>query len=111
MLAVYRATESYPAEERYALVRQIRRAAISTACNLAEGAGRNRDKETAQFVRIAIGSCTELEYQVLLSQELRYLKEGAASELITQTRELRAMLASLHNRLQPIRPPGPDRNS
>jgi four helix bundle protein len=99
-LAVYRATEGYPAEERYGLVRQIRRAATSTACNLAEGVGRNRGKETAQFVRIALGSCTELEYQVLLSQELGYMKEGLASELITQTRDLRAMLASLHNRLQ-----------
>jgi four helix bundle protein len=105
-LAAYRATEGYPAEERYGLVRQIRRAATSTACNLAEGVGRNREKETAQFIRIALGSCTELEYQVLLSQELGYMKEGAASELITRTRDLRAMLASLHNRLQPVRPPG-----
>jgi four helix bundle protein len=54
-LAAYRATEGYPAEERYGLVRQIRGASISTACNLAEGVGRNREKETAQFVRIALG--------------------------------------------------------
>jgi four helix bundle protein len=75
-LAVYRATADYPAEERYGLARQIRRAATSTACNLAEGAGRNRAKETAQFVRIALGSCTELEYQVLLSQELGYRRKS-----------------------------------
>ena len=105
VLTVYRATEGYPAEERYGLVHQMRRAATSTACNLAEGVGRNRGKETAQFVRIALGSCTELEYQVFLSQELGYMSEGLASDLITRTRDLRAMLASLHNRLQPLRPP------
>ncbi len=109
-LAVYRATEGYPADEKYGLVRQMRRAAIWTACNLAEGVGRNRGQQTAQFVRIALGSCTELEYQVLLSQELGYMKEGLASELVTRTSSLRAMLASLHNRLQPVRPPGTDRN-
>jgi four helix bundle protein len=105
-LAVYRATEAYPAEERYGLVRQMRLAATSTACNLVEGVGRNRGPETAQFIRIALGSCTEVEYQVLLSQELGYMTEGLAGELTTRTRDLRAMLAALHNRLQSVRPPG-----
>ena len=77
VLAVYRATEHYPAEERYGLVRQMRRAAISTACNLAKRVGRHRRRETAQFVRIALGSCTELEYQVHLSQEPGYMDEGS----------------------------------
>ena len=110
-LAVYRATEDYPVHERYGLVRQMRRAATSTACNLAEGVGRNSGREMAGFVRIALGSCTELEYQVLLSQELGYLKTVLAAELTAQTRALRAMLAALHYRLQPVHPsdrlPGP----
>jgi four helix bundle protein len=108
VLAVYRATEPYPAEETYDLVRRMRRAAISTACNLAEGVGRNRDGETAQFVRIALGSCTELEYQVHLSQELGYMNQGLAADLTTRTSNLRAMLAALHNRLQPPGPHHPD---
>jgi four helix bundle protein len=103
-LTVYRATEHYPAAETYGLVRQMRRAAISTACNLAEGFGRNRGGETAQFVRIALGSCTELEYQVHLSQELGYMNQGLAADLTTRTSNLRAMLAALHNRLQQSRP-------
>jgi four helix bundle protein len=110
-LAVYRSTEGYPSDERYGLVRQMRRAATSIACNLAEGSGRNRGRETAQFVRVALGSCTELEYQVLLSQELGYMKTAVATELTTRTRALRAMLAALHYRLQSVRPsdqsPGP----
>jgi four helix bundle protein len=108
-LAVYRATEGYPVEERYGLVRQMRRAATSTACNLAEGVGRNRGGETAQFVRIALGSCTELEYQVYLSQELGYMKQGLAEEFTTRTVDLRAMPAALHNKLQRVRIPSADK--
>jgi four helix bundle protein len=100
-ISVYRATEGFPSAERYGLVSQMRRAAISAASNIVEGVGRNRRAETAQFLRIALGSCTELEYQVLVSQELEYLEENLASDLIERTIELRAMLASLHRRLLP----------
>jgi four helix bundle protein len=100
-LSVYRATEGFPVTERYGLVSQMRRAAISAASNIAEGLGRNRSAETAHFVRVALGSCTELEYQVFLSQELKYIEENLATELTKRTLELRAMLASLHRRLQP----------
>jgi four helix bundle protein len=81
----------------------MRRAATSTACNLAEGVGRNRGRETTQFVRIALGSCTELEHQVHLLRELGYMKHDLAAELTTRTADLRAMLAALHIRLQPVR--------
>jgi four helix bundle protein len=101
VISVYRATEGFPSAERYGLVSQMRRAAISAASNIVEGVGRNRRAETAQFLRIALGSCTELEYQVLISQELEYLEENLASDLIERTIELRAMLASLHRRLLP----------
>ena len=77
----------------------MRRAAISVASNIVEGVGRNRRAETADFVPVALGSCTELEHQVFLSQELKYLDRGVASELTERTMELRAMLASLHRRL------------
>jgi four helix bundle protein len=98
--AVYQATAYFPDGERYGLVNQMRRAAVSVACNIAEGVGRNRGTETASFLRIALGSCSELEYQVLLSQDLSYLKPAMASPLLDRTTELRAMLASFHRRLQ-----------
>jgi four helix bundle protein len=73
--------------------------------------GRNRRAETAHFVRVALGSCAELEYQVFLSHDLEFLEEDLALELTGKTTELRAMLASLHRRLlqQPPFPitPGP----
>jgi four helix bundle protein len=107
-ISIYRATEAFPWAERYGLVTQMRRAAISVASNIVEGVARNRRAETAHFVRVALGSCTELEYQILLSQELKYLEGGLASELTERTMELRAMLASLHRRLLE-QPPCPDR--
>jgi four helix bundle protein len=91
-ILVYRATECFPSTERYGLVSQMRRAAISAASNIVEGVGRNRAAETAHFVRIALGSCTELEYRDL------------ALKLTEKTIELRAMLASLRRRLVPARP-------
>ena len=100
-ILVYRATESFPSTERYGLVSQMRRAATSAASNLVEGVGRNRNAETARFVRIALGSCTELEYQVLLSKDLKFLERDLALKLTERTIELRAMLASLHRRLLP----------
>jgi len=99
VLSVYWTTACFPSTEKYGLVSQMRRAAISVASNIAEGVGRNRRAETAHFVRVALGSCTELEYQILLSQELKYLEGRLASELTERTMELRAMLASLHRRL------------
>jgi four helix bundle protein len=101
VILVYRATECFPSTERYGLVSQMRRAAISAASNIEEGVGRNRRAETAHFVRIALGSCSELEYHVLLSKDLKFLEKDLALKLTVRTRELRAMLASLHRRLLP----------
>jgi four helix bundle protein len=106
VVSVYKVTESFPSTESYGLVIQMRRAAVSTASNIAEGIGRNRPAETAHMIRVALGSCTELEAQVLLSQELRFVTTEVASQLSDRTSELRAMLASLHRRLlQESRPP------
>jgi four helix bundle protein len=100
-ILVYGATKSFPSTERYGLVSQMRRSAISTASNIVEGVGRNRSTETAHFVRVALGSCAELEYQVLLSKDLKFLEADLAMKLMERTLELRAMLASLHRRLLP----------
>jgi four helix bundle protein len=113
VISVYRATECFSSAERYGLVSQMRRAAISVASNIVEGVGRNRRAETAHFVRVALGSCTELEYQVLLSKDLKFLERDLALKLTEKTMELRAMLASLHRRLlpNPADPDGPKTRS
>jgi four helix bundle protein len=75
-LAVYRSTRDFPREEFYGLTSQIRRATASIGANLAEGCGRNGDAEFARYCSIAMGSASELEYHLLLAQDLKLLKPG-----------------------------------
>jgi len=98
-LAVYKVTRSFPAEERFALISQMRRCAVSAPSNLAEGCGRESDKDFARFVSIAAGSISELEYQVLLANELGYLNESEFRQLELQINEVKKMLNSLIRRL------------
>ena len=70
---VYLITRTFPRDETYGLSSQMRRAAVSTASNLAEGAARSKRREFAQFIRIAMGSLSELETQTLIASELLYL--------------------------------------
>ena len=68
--AVYRATDGWPAEEQFGLVSQMRRCGVSVASNIAEGSGRNSDKDFVRFLRIAVGSVWELETQIILAGRL-----------------------------------------
>lgn len=72
-LAVYAATEQFPPTERSGLTAQLRRSAASDPYNFAEGCGRDGDRELARFLRIAAGSTSELEYQLLLARDLTFL--------------------------------------
>jgi four helix bundle protein len=98
-LDIYKATRRFPVEERFALVDQMRRCAVSVPSNLAEGCGRDSDKDFARFVRIAAGSVSELEYQILLACELGYLTQGVYRQLEDQASEVKKMLNSLTQRL------------
>lgn len=68
-LAIYRVTLSYPYAERFGLVKQMRSAAVSIASNIAEGSSRDTDSDFRRFLRMALGSLSELEDQVLLSKD------------------------------------------
>jgi len=67
-LEIYKLTKNFPKEERYGLVSQLRRAAYSIPMNLVEGGARKGEKEFARFTSIAMGSCEEVRYQLLLSK-------------------------------------------
>ena len=75
-LEIYKVTKIFPKEETYGLTSQIRRSAVSVACNIAEGYGRNTTREYLRSLYIAYGSVCELETQVLLSGDLGYVKEA-----------------------------------
>jgi four helix bundle protein len=92
VLDVYRATKSFPADERFAMTSQMRRASFSIAANIAEGCGRETQKELAQFFQIAMGSAFEVEYFFLLARDLEYLDEQSYIRLNTAIDELKRML-------------------
>ena len=93
-LEVYRVTSRYPKHEVYALTSQTRRSAASIPTNLAEGAGRNSQRELARFARISLGSGSELDYQLLLARDLGYLSEDEHAALAEKVDHLRRMLAN-----------------
>lgn len=99
-LKIYAVTKSFPREETYSLVDQMRRAAISVGMNLMEGAMRLGTKEYRQFVGIARGSAGEVCYQLLLARDLKYISDEAYRELRTDYDRVIQMLTRLSETLQ-----------
>ena len=83
---VYQVTRQFPKEEMYGLTNQVRRAAVSIPSNIAEGYGRKSKKEYLQFYSIAYGSLLELETQLILSHDLKFISDNDF-EVTDSTRE------------------------
>ncbi len=92
---IYGVTSTFPKDEVYGIVNQIRRAAVSIPSNIAEGAARNHDKEFIQFLSISLGSISELETQIIISNNLKYLTDIQSEEIINHLVEIRKMLIGL----------------
>jgi len=92
---IYRATRSFPKDELYQLVSQLRRAAVSVPSNLAEGHGRNSRKEFHHFIGQARGSLAEVETQVEIAKNLGFLRPDCTSELLMKIAEVGRMLTGL----------------
>jgi four helix bundle protein len=92
---VYAMTKGFPIEERYGLQSQIRRCSVSIASNIAEGAGRNSNKEFKHFLSIALGSSFELETQLLLAGKFEYISKGKIEEVIGKIQEVQKMINGL----------------
>jgi four helix bundle protein len=99
-LAVYQNTEHFPKNELFGLTSQLRRSAASIPANLAEGSGRDSDRELVRYCRISLVSAMELDYHLLLARDLGYLVEERYSELEVKTSEVRRMLAALAESLR-----------
>ena len=99
-LAVYRATATFPKDELYGLRSQMRRCCVSIPANIAEGCGRDGDKELARFLQLAMGSASELEYHVLLAHDLHLLNVGDHESLTREVTEVKRMLASFIRKLR-----------
>ena len=85
---IYILTASFPTDEKFGLVSQMTRAAVSIPSNLAEGTGRNSDKDFAHFISIAIGSLYELHTQVILCERLGFIDHSQSQELQKKVRQL-----------------------
>ena len=96
---VYQATDDYPREERFGLVQQMRRAAVSVPSNIAEGQARRTTGEFVQFISHAEGSLAELDTQLLLSIDLGFVTGEKISTQLDLVGELRKMLNSLRRKL------------
>jgi four helix bundle protein len=95
---VYRATESFPKTEVYALTNQMRRAAVSIASNIAEGYGRS-EAELARYLTMARGSLAELETQAEIAQRIGYLSDKDHTDLAEEISILGRQLNVFHQRV------------
>ena len=101
---LYKLSRAFPKEELYGLTSQLRRAAVSIGANLAEGCGRRTAPELARFVRLAMGSASELDYHLLLCRDFKFVTvdeyERQSKELTRIRKMLFGLLTSIENQIE-----------
>ena len=99
-LSVYKCTQGFPVEERFAMQSQMRRASLSIAANIAEGSSRRSERDFLRFLEIATGSLKELQYFILLANEIGYISTDLKAELEHSAGQTFAPLSGLMKRLE-----------
>lgn len=97
---VYQVTKNFPDEEKFGLIFQIRKCAISIPSNIAEGAGRGSNKDFKRFVNIAYGSSCELETQLLIAVNLKFITTDVYKTLENEIIEIQKMMFSFSKQLE-----------
>lgn len=92
---IYNSTRSFPDDERFGLVIQIRRASVSIASNISKGAARQSKKEFIQFLFTALASASEVETQLIISKNLKYLSEDEFAKLNSDISDISKMIFGL----------------
>jgi four helix bundle protein len=98
--SIYSITQTFPKFELFGIISQIQRCAVSIPSNIAEGAGRNSDKEFNYFLSIALGSSFELETQLIISNKLGYFNLETLNEILNRLNSIQKMLHSLKKSLE-----------
>ena len=93
---IYTITKTFPVDEKFGMIPQLRRASISVCSNIAEGVSRTTNKDRARFITIAIGSAVEIVNQLIISYELHWITKN-------QYEILRTQLESITNKLNALR--------
>ena len=101
---IYRITEKFPSNEIYGLTSQLRRASVSVPSNIAEGNTRRSKADYLQFLRIARGSCSEIETQIIISKNLEFIDDNTFETLILNIIEISKMINGLINSLKDSNP-------
>jgi four helix bundle protein len=101
-LDIYTSSKTFPREEMYGLTSQMRRSSASVGMNIAEGCCRKGNVEMGRFLQIAMGSASELEYQLLLAHDLAYLQNLEYERLSAQAVEVKRMLSSLMQKVKAV---------
>ena|SRR5215467_2373294 len=101
VLSVYRMSMGFPQVERYGLLSQLRRAALSVPTNIAEGSIRLTSQEYARFINIAEASLAETEYLIMVSRDLGYITPAVATKSFDEISELSQMLHGLRKKVEP----------
>ena len=100
---IYKFTKQFPKEELYDITNQMRRCAVSIPANIAEGSGRKNKAEFIQFLHIALGSASELETHLIISQRLGFLSINSYDEIMNALNEIIKMICGLINSLNSTR--------
>lgn len=102
VLEIYKNTKNFPKEEMFGVTSQIRRCSVSITSNIAEGFGRRSTKEKIRFFFISKGSLLELQNQLIISKDLKYLDENSFNLMYNQPVEIHKMLNSLISKSENI---------
>ncbi len=97
---IYEVTITFPDSEKFGLVSQLKRASVSVPSNIAEGASRKSNKDFARFLEIAIGSCYEIETQLLISNDLNFLKDNDLNSLTAHLESIIKMISKFKSSLK-----------
>ena len=107
-LDVYKISKKFPPDELYGMISQMRRSAVSIPCNIAEGYRRGHRKEYVQFLYVAMGSCAELETQLSIAKDLRWIDEQEFQKLYAiqdeVSRLLRKVIYTMHKPVERSQP-------
>ena len=98
-LEVYKLVQGFPKEELFGLISEMKRSAASVPTNIAEGCGRNSEKDFARFLVIAFGSANELEYQIILSADLKFINVDQSKKMLDEIEEVKKMLNAFIRKL------------
>jgi four helix bundle protein len=98
--SIYSITSKFPNDEKFGLTNQLRRACVSISSNIAEGSSRNSNKDFSRFLEIAIGSCYEIETQLLIAFDLNFITNSELENLILELNEITKMISKFRSSLK-----------